>query len=716
MLMAASLHAADAPSATTGDGARAGEAAQAEAADPIACAARMLDTSSACFDQGDIADALRGYRAAIELLLRSEVPQHLSDARWLQLSRAHRRVAGALAQQGDLNGATASSELSVAATSQIGDATLRDRGCILSSALAARFQRFAGNAPAALTHQRNCAQAWLRHVARAGNDSPTSLEYCAEQVARLAEDAKCAGENDEALAAARSAAGLLDRVAQREPATSQRLYLAGFVRSLIGEVLEDRGDLDGALTEYRLQLAAAERRVELDPASSAQRDLAMAHNHLGGIAAARGDLVGARASYQRSLDIRTALLAAEPNKARWRRDLAICQERMGDVLERSGDAKGALELFESMLATRRSLADNSPGDAQLQQELANAYSRIAKLRSEERDRQGALASHQAALAAARRALALEPAHVDCRSAVATALRHVGSVQRELGEYGAAVANLREAVRILEEIAERDRSNVRLRRELHTARTHLGYALVRSGDITAGIDLYGGVLTEREALLRASPNDPKAQADVAGSLLSIGYAEKQRGDIDAAFTAYRRAWPLYARLAEAFPDDAQHADNVRNLRANVHDAACVLRQRIESMQDPDARLRALRALRAKIPEDSGTACHLGRELLLSGDVSLRDPPAGLVLIEEALAREPRNIHYLESLALAHHLLQHHVEALDAQRRLIACLPDSTSAADRARHEQALDRYSNIQRATAAEPAGVEAATPAGARQR
>ncbi|HXP18538.1 MAG TPA: hypothetical protein VN840_02720, partial [Streptosporangiaceae bacterium] len=62
-----------------------------------------------------------------------------------------------------------------------------------------------------------------------------------------------------------------------------------------------------------------------------QRDLSVSHDKLGDVAVSAGDLAGARAAYQASLDIAVRLAAADPANMQWQRDLAYVRKRIDDL-------------------------------------------------------------------------------------------------------------------------------------------------------------------------------------------------------------------------------------------------------------------------------------------------------------------------------------------------------------------------------------------------
>jgi hypothetical protein len=63
-----------------------------------------------------------------------------------------------------------------------------------------------------------------------------------------------------------------------------------------------------------------------------QRDLSVAHDEVGDVLVARGNLTEALEAYRDSLAISERLAKADPGNAGWQYDLGISHERIGDVL------------------------------------------------------------------------------------------------------------------------------------------------------------------------------------------------------------------------------------------------------------------------------------------------------------------------------------------------------------------------------------------------
>ena len=92
-----------------------------------------------------------------------------------------------------------------------------------------------------------------------------------------------------------------------------------------------------------------------DPANTDwQQNLAAAHNRIGDVAQARGDLSAAEQAFTKYLAISNRLTAQDPVHASWQRDLAAAHRRMGDVAQARDDLSAAEQAFTQYLAISES--------------------------------------------------------------------------------------------------------------------------------------------------------------------------------------------------------------------------------------------------------------------------------------------------------------------------------------------------------------------------
>jgi tetratricopeptide (TPR) repeat protein/transglutaminase-like putative cysteine protease len=262
-----------------------------------------------------------------------------------------------------------------------------------------------------------------------------------------------------------------------------------------GWELHEKGDLDGAIGEYRAAL-------QLNPND------AQTHSNLGLVLKGKGDMDGAIAEYRAALQL-------NPNDAQ-------THSHLGVALKNKGDLDGAITEYRAGLGLK-------PDDADTHYNLGNALRLKGDL--------------DAAIAEYRAALWLEPDDAEAHTALGTALSGKGDMDGAIAEYRTALRwnpddadthyDLANALRLIK--GDLDASIVEYRAALRLnpddADTHsnLGLALWGKGNLDAAI-------AELKAGIRLKPDYARAHY-LLGSLL------EGRGDVKAALEEYRSASKL-----------------------------------------------------------------------------------------------------------------------------------------------------------------------------
>ncbi len=150
-----------------------------------------------------------------------------------------------------------------------------------------------------------------------------------------------------------------------------------FSRTLLrlAEVHQKVGDLDGARRQAAEALGAVRSLADSRPGDlQAQRELAVALERVGGVAAAVGDKAAARHAWQEELTIATRLAQSQRQDPSWQRFLGVVHVLLGNLGE--ADARAhydrALSYFDACEAA--GLLD--PQDADTRNQLRQALRRV----------------------------------------------------------------------------------------------------------------------------------------------------------------------------------------------------------------------------------------------------------------------------------------------------------------------------------------------------
>ena len=246
---------------------------------------------------------------------------------------------------------------------------------------------------------------------------------------------------------------------QTEDHARRRLALAGaenseaqrdlsIAHNKIGDLLSAQGDLPGALAAYRKCLDISERLARQDPANAGwQRELSIAHEKIGDLLRAQGDLSGAPAAYRKSLEIRERLARQDPANAGWQRDLSVSHNKIGDLLRAQGDLPGALAAFRKDLEISERLAWQDPSNAGWQRDLCVSFNKLGGVEQALGRLVEARAVYRESLALARRLHTLLGDIPLMVSDLDEALTCLAEVERALGDETTAASLETEAAEI-----------------------------------------------------------------------------------------------------------------------------------------------------------------------------------------------------------------------------------------------------------------------------
>lgn len=413
----------------------------------------------------------------------------------------------------------------------------------------------------------------------------------------------------------RSSVEILGRLAAHDPAgaPSQRDLAMG--EAFLGDVLQEKGDLAGALQSYERSLAASEKAAAAPDNTALREEL---------------DYAQAMNTYDRARTISQQLGVPEPANVAW---LCTLMETFADTSRAEGDVS-ASDTYRRSLQIRQRLAAAEPANMARQRELANTY-----------DKLGA-SGYQEALAIRQRLAAADPASLQAQRDLAVSLEHIGSTEGAHPEE--ALKSYEAALAISEKLAAADPANRQGQRELADRLSTLGDFFSSRGEADAALQRYRVSLVIRKRILAAG-HAPRAvhrqaQGQVAGVEQRIGDELQELGDPAGALRSYRSSHAILAQLAAADPssDAAQrelfYSENrIGSALRALGDTAGALRayQSARLMSAAAARAGGLWRLLLAVPDENA-----GDTLSAQGDLAgaLNSYRASVAILEQLAAED------------------------------------------------------------------------------
>lgn len=282
----------------------------------------------------------------------------------------------------------------------------------------------------------------------------------------------------------------LDRLAQeaQNDPTLQRELASAYEK--IGDIQgnpysENLGDSDGALASYRKALAIRSNLDTSKMRTDARLELGRSYRGLGDILEQKGDIAGCVTNYRQSLGMFQQLAQTNGSEFAVQDELARAYETIGDGLARTANGAGErVEDYEKALAIREQLLKQQPADRKLRRSVAHS---LLKLALTDPKKPGAVEQGQ------RGAQMLEALSAENRDD-ARAHREVGFAYYELGgifvaaeNYRAALECRKKAFAIRQEIAHEDPKNAQAAFDLAVAHADLAEVLTLTGSVPEAIE-------------------------------------------------------------------------------------------------------------------------------------------------------------------------------------------------------------------------------------
>ncbi len=275
----------------------------------------------------DIGDAATVYFAAVP-------KEELSEAELLRRSRMLYQIGDVRIQQGDLAGAAAPLEESLALARRLSDLRPEDGERLF---------------------ELGQCYFWVGFVAWEQGDLAAARQPLEEYLE------------------------ISRRLVRQDPGNFDWRRELSYAHSNLGSLLQAEGDLEGALAQFRNTLAIDEDLVAAGPTNgSARSELAATHNTVGVVLQDLGRLREAGEHLRADLEIRRSLLAAEPASFRLRELFATSQSRLGVHLSILGDWPAAVEQFEQAHILFAELVARDAANAPWQLKLAWSYLNLGR--------------------------------------------------------------------------------------------------------------------------------------------------------------------------------------------------------------------------------------------------------------------------------------------------------------------------------------------------
>src|SRR5581483_6226835 len=372
-----------------------------------------------------------------------------------------------------------------------------------------------GHSPAAMESFQAAAKIAGKLARTTTSNMPYQLSY-AEILTFIGKTYWYQGKLDDAQRAYKSAQTVIQHMNSPTPADPQVKSQLEAIDNNIGHILETRGQLQEAELQYRNSLALSEAVAVAAPTNANRSEVGNAHNNLGKLELARGDLVAAINEYTAQDAIESQLSMHDPKNNDQREAMIIARATLGRTLALAGDSEtGAIYLQQAVDFSNR-LSAVDPHNTSFQEDVALYPTQLARLRRLRGDLPAAQALSTRAITIFAAMTKQDPSNSGWQREYADALVEQAAQSSVAKATAAALAQAQTALKILHPLfaSQPDDRDILL----STTRTKLLLAVV-SGDAQEAANFREDALKAMRSV-KAGRNDMRLLALQVETLLAL----------------------------------------------------------------------------------------------------------------------------------------------------------------------------------------------------
>lgn len=252
--------------------------------------------------------------------------------------------------------------------------------------------------------------------------------------------------------------------------------------TMLGEIAHTRGDLDGALRQYREAFASTQELLQREP-DNPQRLFDHAQNvfYLGYIDQQRGQLDRAGAAFREYRRLAQAMIALEPDNPKWKLELAYAVNGLGIILMGQHRYREAATAFRQGLDVSEALAASEPNNRDYQYRLLEGLAWLADANRSEGRLEDAIAHRERQLGLLERWSARRPDDRELSRKAMTAHRAISNLLASRGDMRAAFEHAGHAVQLADLLVQTEPGNTEWLEHVAVSKLDLGFLLQVAGD-------------------------------------------------------------------------------------------------------------------------------------------------------------------------------------------------------------------------------------------
>lgn len=224
-----------------------------------------------------------------------------------------------------------------------------------------------------------------------------------------------------------------------------------FLYNKIGSCQEATGDFAGAMANFQTALQIAENYTTRTSAAEDRDWHAGSYFTIAGLLRSKGDLEGALQNYRKAMSIREAGVAAYPANLKLRTHLAGDYSYTAHVLMLQGYLSQAIEMNRKALEILMQMTAADPGNATLKEFLSQDYYHQGTFMERKKELTEALKNYRRAESILLDSSGRDPRNALTRSYLGFTCVHIGAILVQRGDTSGGMAKLQKALAIFQSL-------------------------------------------------------------------------------------------------------------------------------------------------------------------------------------------------------------------------------------------------------------------------
>jgi len=323
----------------------------------------------------------------------------------------------------------------------------------------------------------------------------------------------------------------------------------------LGAILRAQSDRDGALQRHREAMAILEDLRRRDPENLEwTAEMATSKSKIGDAYMRKTELVSAYKNFEEAHDLREALVKIEPQSSRWRRSFSDSKLDLSGILRLWRRHDEAVEMAAAAVEIREQLCEEEPADLQRQRDLAVAIYYLGRAEESQGSLEQALEHFRKTVTLRRRFVEHDPKNALWLSDLGYALNRIGDTCEAMKRNKEAADVRREALTILQRLVDLDPENAEWLYYLAFANYRLSRSLYTLGESKEALVLLRESTNSLRQVVALEPKNRLYLLNLAVFTAELGGQLNAMGRREEAIDALRECAATRKSIFEILPEE------------------------------------------------------------------------------------------------------------------------------------------------------------------